>query len=526
MIIEFGIFSSEEELESHETVEIEKQKVISFWEEMTSKIKVKTPVASMNILLNGWLLYQTMVSRLWGRTSFYQAGGAFGFRDQLQDSLILLYYAPELTRKQILYHAKHQFKEGDVLHWWHPEKDNGIRTRYSDDLLWLPYILCEYVEKTEDFSILSEEVPYVQMDLLNEDENEKYEKTTSSIETESIYLHAKRAIEKSLSFGEHGLPKMGSGDWNDGMNQVKGESVWLGFFLYEVLKHFCQLCEMKQDKDIERYVKTMDELKKSLNENAWDGRWYKRAYYKDGQAMGSHENEECKIDGISQSWSVISGAGEIEKQRVAMERLDNYLVHRESRIIHLLTPAFHSDEKNPGYIKCYIPGVRENGGQYTHGAVWSILAMAKLHEREKAFEYFCMLNPIEHARNKENTLIYKVEPYVVAADIYSATNMLGRGGWTWYTGSSSWLFIAGLEGILGVKKEGDVLEISPCIPNDWENYEVNLSVGKAKYLICVYQMEHQNSSIKTIYVDNNPIQTNRIHMVDDGKKHRVDVILE
>ncbi len=403
------------------------QEVKDFWSQMTAKVKVKTPVESMNILLNGWLFYQTVVSRLWGRCSFYQAGGAFGFRDQLQDQLIMLYYDPSIARKQILYHAKHQFKEGDVLHWWHPEKDNGIRTRYSDDLLWLPYILCEYVEKTKDFSILSEEVPFVQMEKLTETENERYANTTPTEERESVYLHAKRAIDKSLSFGPHGLPKMGSGDWNDGMNQIGGESVWLGFFLYEVLKRFCKLCEITQDQEQEKYLAMMECLRSSLNQNAWDGAWYRRAYYPDGAMVGSHESEECKIDFISQSWSVLSEAGDSEKTKSAMKSAENYLVDSENRLIKLLTPAFHLAEKNPGYIKCYLPGVRENGGQYTHGAVWSILAEAKLHHTEKAVEYFCFLNPIEHARTKESALIYQVEPYVVAADIYAANGMVGRG---------------------------------------------------------------------------------------------------
>ena len=507
-------------------VEKEKKQVMDYWNEMTSKIKVKTPVESMNLLMNGWLLYQTMVSRLWGRTSFYQAGGAFGFRDQLQDSLMMLYYDASITRKQILYHAAHQFPEGDVLHWWHPEKDNGIRTRYSDDLLWLPFVLCEYVQKEKDVEILREEIPYVQMELLKEGENEKYETTKQTDYTESLYFHVKRAVEKSLSFGEHGLPKMGSGDWNDGMNGIFGESVWLGFFLYEVLKRFCKLCEMMHDKDMERYLRVMENLQKSLNQNAWDGEWFQRAYFPNGKTLGSHENEDCKMDGISQSWSVISGAGDFEKQKVAMVSFDNYLVDHEKRMIKLLAPPFHGKENNPGYIKCYIPGVRENGGQYTHGAVWSILANAKLRETERATAYFRFLNPIEHARTKEEALVYQVEPYVVAADIYASFNMAGRGGWTWYTGSSSWLFMAGMEAILGIQKRGNVLIVNPCISKEWESFQVSYRFQKTMYEIYGYRIEHNQGGIQTIYYNNNVMNSNRIPLIDDEKVHRIDVIME
>lgn len=365
----FKIAVVKENTETIETTDVQADmsKITDFWEKTLDKIKVKTPVESMNIMMNGWLLYQTLVCRLWARTSFYQAGGAFGFRDQLQDTLSMLYVNPQITRKQILYSAAHQFIEGDVLHWWHPEKDNGIRTRYTDDLLWLPYVLAEYINKENDYSVLDEMVSYVSMPELLEHEKEKYSEVTVTELKEKIYTHAIRAIEKSLEFGENNLPKIGGGDWNDGMNNICGESVWLGFFLYDVLNKFIPICEYKKDEEkIKKYKEKMQELKKALNENAWDDKWFKRAFFKDGTSLGSKSNDECKIDGISQSWAVISGAGDEEKCKTALDSLDNYLLDKENMLIKLLTPAFSKTELEPGYIKSYIPGVRENGGQYTH----------------------------------------------------------------------------------------------------------------------------------------------------------------
>lgn len=500
-------------------------KIQEFWNKKISKIKVKTPVESMNIMLNGWLLYQTIVSRLWGRTSFYQAGGAFGFRDQLQDSLIMLYYDTDYAKKQILYHARHQFKEGDVLHWWHPEKLNGIRTRYTDDLLWLPYLIYEYVKKENDYTILDEQLNYVKSKELEEDENERYSEVEIDDLRESLYLHALRAINKSLCFGENGLPEMGTGDWNDGMNNINGQSVWLGFFMYDVISKFIEICKYKNDSEnVLKYEKVLSSLRISLNTSGWDGKWYKRAFFKDGTAIGSNESDECKIDGISQSWAVISNAGEKEKCILAMKSFENYLVDRENMTIKLLTPAFYKTSLEPGYIKSYIPGVRENGGQYTHGAIWSIIANCIMKEADRAGEYFRIINPIEHTRTKEAVLKYKVEPYVVSADVYANPNMQGRGGWTWYTGSSSWLFMAGFENILGIKKVGEFLKIDPCIPRDWESYCVEYKYKDAKYIINVYNSEHNGSGIKTIYLDNNEQKDFKILMVSDGE-HRIDVIM-
>ncbi len=525
IFIELGIYSSYTNCETEEKYMNNMSEIKEFWNEKTSKVRVKTPVESMNIMLNGWLLYQTLVSRIWGRTSFYQAGGAFGFRDQLQDSLIMLYYDSEFVRNQIIYHAKHQFKEGDVLHWWHPEKSNGIRTRYTDDLLWLPYLICEYIEKEGDYTILDEEVSYVKSKELSDNENERYGEVQIDDAKESLYVHVLRAINRSLVFAENGLPQMGTGDWNDGMNSINGQSVWLGFFMHDVINKFIPICEFKNDQeDVLKYKEVLSKLKEALNKAGWDGKWYRRAYFKDMTPIGSNENDECKIDGISQSWAVISGAGEKEKCISAMNYLDNYLVDKENMIIKLLTPPFSKTLLEPGYIKSYIPGVRENGGQYTHGAIWSIIANAIMNNGERAGEYFRLINPIEHARTKENVLKYKVEPYVVSADVYSNPNMLGQGGWTWYTGSSSWLFIAGFEYVLGIKKIRDSLMICPCIPKEWESYIVEYKYKEASYIINVYNPEHKNTGIKTIYLDNDKQEKNTVKLEKSGE-HRIDIVM-
>lgn len=473
------------------------------WRTKLSCVQVKTPVVSMNIMLNGWLLYQTLTSRVWGRASFYQSGGAYGFRDQLQDMLAVLYCDPAMVREQILYHAAHQFPEGDVLHWWHPERNNGIRTRFSDDALWLGYLTYEYVTFTGDDSILWEKVPFVTGRMLQEQEDEIYIETKPSEETATLMDHLHRAYRRSLEWGEHGLPKMGSGDWNDGMNTVGGESVWLGFFLADGLRKLLDLEKEATSSEAisyfqskawqqrkERYQIKYEELKKNVNE-AWDGRWYKRAYFKSGEALGSHQNDECKIDNISQSWSVISGVGEEEKQRMAMESVETYLVDHENQLIRLLTPAFCYTKLEPGYIKSYLPGIRENGGQYTHGAIWAIFANAKLQQRERATEYFRMLNPIEHTRTREEVMKYKAEPYVIVADIYSHPHLLGRGGWSWYTGSSSWYFVAGIKAILGLCPHGETLTVVPQIPSDWHHCEICYRRKETTYQIQIEQEEEQ-----------------------------------
>ena len=503
----------------------EYENVKRYWKEMLGNIKVETPVESMNILLNGWLLYQTYCSRMLARSGYYQSGGAFGFRDQLQDCISLKYISPEILKMQIIKHSKHQFIEGDVEHWWHDETSRGIRTRFSDDLLWLPYMVAEYVEFTKDYSILNEETSYVKGENLLEDVNERYDLYKEGDIKESIYKHCIRAIEKSLNFGKNGLPKIGSGDWNDGFSTVGnkgiGESVWLGFFLYRVLDRFIPICNIMNDETlIEKYKNIIGELKKNLNGIAWDGRWYKRAFMDDGNELGSIKNEECKIDSIAQSWATISGAGDNDKKYISITSLENHLIDKEAGIIKLLDPPFEKSKLEPGYIKAYIPGTRENGGQYTHSSIWAIIAESMLGFGDKAVEYFRMINPIEHSRTKEEAKKYKVEPYVVAADVYGGS-LAGRGGWTWYTGSSSWMYEAGIRYILGLKIEGNILKIEPCIPTNWNEYKIRYKHGNSVYNIKVINKSGKNTEISKLYLDEKQIEEKQIILNTNGEIHSI-----
>lgn len=478
------------------------ENVKRYWLDKVTDICVETPEKSIDIMLNGWLKYQVLASRLCGRASFYQSGGAFGFRDQLQDVLGLIYTEPQLVKNQILYHSMQQFKEGDVLHWWHPEKNNGIRSRYTDDLLWLVYVTCEYIKVTNDYKILDIKTTYIDGRILKENENEAYINVMKSKDKESIYEHLKRAIEKSLRYGKNGLPQMGGGDWNDGMNEVHGESVWLGFFIYDILNKFIKICELKNDVDsANRYKKEMKFIKENLDKEAWDGNWYRRAFFEDGRMLGSNQCDECKIDSIAQSWAVISKAGEKEKQNIAMESLEKNLVDYENKVIKLLTPAFNKTKIEPGYIKAYIPGVRENGGQYTHAAIWAVIAETILQKKEKALELYKFVLPIEHYKTKELAEKYKVEPYVVAADVYSVENLAGMGGWTWYTGSASWCYKAGIENILGLVIENNTIKIKPCIPKEWKEYKIIYKVKGTIYKLNI-KNKNENTS-KTIPIEEN-----------------------
>ncbi len=501
--------------------------VKKYWHELLTQIHVDTPSKSMNYLLNGWLEYQTIVSRMIAKTSFYQSGGAFGFRDQLQDSLAAKYINPEIQRKQILKHCAHQFVEGDVEHWWHEETSRGIRTKFSDDLLWLPYATSDYIEYTNDYSVLEEIVKYREGLVLKDEENEKYDYYPISEKKGSVYEHCIKAIERALRFGKNDLPLIGSGDWNDGFSNVgtngKGESVWLGFFLYDVLKHFIPFCIRKGDEKLAQKYETITEnLKRALNSNAWDGRWYKRAFMDDGETLGSLQNEECKIDSISQSWSVISKAGDNDKKYISMESLENHLIDKSNYIIKLLDPPFDKSKLNPGYIKAYIPGTRENGGQYTHAAVWAIIAETMLDFNEKAFELFKMINPIEHSKTKELANIYKVEPYVMAADVYGCGNLVGRGGWTWYTGSSSWMYIAGIKYLLGLKISGNYLEIEPHVPQSWNEYNVTIHYKNSIYNIMV---KKSYSNEKFIMINHQKATDRAILLHDDGGTYNIEAFI-
>ena len=508
---------------------IELGKVKNYWNDLLGRVQVKTPYESINIMLNGWTMYQTIVSRLLGRSGFYQSGGAFGFRDQLQDTFSVKYIDPEVIHSQIIHHSKHQFIEGDVEHWWHEENQRGIRTRFSDDLLWLPYAVIQYISYTGDYNILKIKTQYLNGAELQEHEKERYDKYLPSEIEGTIYEHCKKAIDRACNFGENGLPKIGIGDWNDGFSNIgpegKGESVWLGFFLYEILKEFVEIAKKEHDKKTEvRYRQVMESLKQNLNSNGWDGRWYKRAFADNGDVYGSMENEECRIDSIAQSWSVISEAGEEGKKISAMESLENHLVDKENGIIKLLDPPFEKGKLEPGYIKSYLPGVRENGGQYTHAAIWAIIAKAMLGRGDKAVEWYRMITPIEHARTKESANKYKVEPYVIAADIYGAQNLAGSGGWTWYTGSSSWYYLAGIQYILGLKIHHNFMSIQPCISKDWEQFEIKFKYGESIYNIKVNNKNKKNSGVEKVILNGEEVENN-IRLEGDGKIFNIDVFM-
>lgn len=529
--------SKEEVLETVEKYRIldntinEFNRVKNSWRSIIDTLKVKTPDASMNLMLNSWLLYQNLSCRIWGRSAFYQSGGAFGFRDQLQDVLGILHILPETAKKQILLHSSHQFIEGDVLHWWHSGlRERGIRTKFSDDLLWLPYATSLYIEKTGDTSILLEVRNYLEDAPLSEKEDERYGVPEISKYSSNLYEHCKRAIDKSLKFGEHLIPLMGSGDWNDGMNTVgnkgKGESVWLGWFLYSTLIKFLPLCKiMKDDEAYERYSSFSKQILEGIEKNAWDGEWYIRAYSDNGTPLGSSKNSECKIDSLAQSWAIISHGGDKKRSEKAMESLDKYLVKRDNSMILLFTPPFDSGELQPGYIKGYVPGVRENGGQYTHAAIWVVYAYALMGDGNKAVELFNMLNPINHSRTPLEAKKYKAEPYVMAADVYAIEPHTGRGGWTWYTGSASWMYKVGIESILGFQKLGDKILINPCIPMDWKEYSMIYKYFSSTYHITVKNPKGVSKGIKEFLIDSNKESGNTVVLRDDGKEHYVEVIM-
>jgi cyclic beta-1,2-glucan synthetase len=433
-------------------------------------------------MVNGWLTYQNLSCRVWGRSAFYQSGGAFGFRDQLQDSSALVYLMPELTRAQIVLHASHQFVEGDVLHWWHPPLSKGMRTRFSDDLLWLPYIAAFYVRPTGDASVLDEPARFVSARQLEPGEDEAFVIPEDTGTSASVYEHCCLAIDRSLTHGAHHLPLMGVGDWNDGMNRVgregRGESVWLGFFLYDILDDFIPTCERRGDTArVQRYRAYQRELGAALNDAGWDGDWYRRAYYDDGTPLGSAGNTECRIDTIAQAWSVISGAAPRDRAGQALSAMEEHLVSEPEGLIRLLTPAFDRTPHDPGYIKGYLPGVRENGGQYTHGALWGVRALAELGRCERAAPLLEMLSPVSHGRTPEEVATYRTEPYVVAADVYGVEPHVGRGGWTWYTGSAGWLYRVALESVLGFTLEGgERIVLRPCIPAAWPGFTLRYRV--------------------------------------------------
>ena len=501
------------------------------WDDVAGALRVRTPDRAMDLLLNGWLLYQTLGCRVWARAGFYQAGGAFGFRDQLQDTMALAVAKPDVARRQILLAASRQFPEGDVQHWWHPPSGKGVRTHISDDLVWLPFTVAHYLDVTGDDEILAAEVPFIDGPPLPQEQHDSYFEPQVSAQRASLFEHCARALDCRLEVGRHGLPHIGTGDWNDGMNRVgqrgEGESVWMAWFLYATLTRFAVIAEKQgETARSQKWRAHAGKLRLAAERNAWDGDWYRRAYFDDATPLGSASGAECRIDSLSQSWAVLSGAADPARAARAMAAVDEYLVRYADNIVLLLTPPFDKTPLDPGYIKGYLPGIRENGGQYTHAAVWTVMAQAALGDGNRAGELFSLLNPINHARTRVGVQRYKVEPYVLAADVYGEVPHVGRGGWTWYTGSAGWMYRAGIEAILGFQLSGRTLRIDPCVPQSWPAYRMSLRYHSARYEILVDNPQRVCRGVQSLTVDGTAVDpAAAVLLIDDGAEHVVRVTL-
>lgn len=516
--------------------------VQNFWRDLNSAVEIQTPAAPIDLLVNGWLPYQNISCRLWGRTSAQQSGGAYGFRDQLQDTSALVFHRPDLTRAQILRNAAHQFVEGDVLHWWHPPLSKGIRTNFSDDLLWMPLLACEYVEATGDTAIWQEHIRYLTADEVPEGEPEIYLMPQEAAEGGTLYDHCCRALDRGLTRGPNGLPLMGCGDWNDGMNRVgqggTGESVWMGFFIDSILERMLPVIDQHGDRErVEKYSAYRDQMRMALEEAGWDGGWYRRAYFDDGTPLGTASASECRIDALVQAWAVLSGAAPADRAAKALAAADEHLVDEQAGIIRLLDPPFNKMPQDPGYIKGYLPGIRENGGQYTHGVLWLIRAFAESGQGSRACKLLEMISPVSHTSTPARLDVYKSEPYVVAADVYGCAPHVGRAGWTWYTGSAGWMFRVAVESILGLRLEnGTHLRVDPSISNDWPKCTIRYrpvdptdSARKTVYKINIHNDHGREHGVKSATVDGSPVPIDErgahVPLLRDGHTHQVVIEL-